>query len=172
VSNDDDDDDDDDGSKLWGKQQNSSLLVLFRGAGESAARDIFFHFVPRRFLNAKGEFERNLSKLLFQASSFSQDFSAKLPRLSLRLFERDILLFFAGAFLFRTFFFRFFFSSLRIIHQRDSLFLHLCVYIYISSLVAQKSFSHHAGARKERSRLLFLDAIVHLSSRVGGVFFL
>lgn len=52
-------------------------------------------------------------------------------------------------------------------HIGDSLFLH--IYFF---LVAQKSFSHHAGARKERLlRVLFLDVVVHLSSRVGGVFF-
>lgn len=105
--------------------------------------------------------ERNLISLLFQVSSFF---------IRRRLFRKaatsvpsgDILLFFAG------FFFSLFLLSLRISAHRRFLIL---TYIYFF-LVAQKSFSHHAGARKERLRACcFWDVVIHLSSRVGGVFF-
>jgi hypothetical protein len=77
----------------------------------------------------------------------------------------DILLFFAG-FSLPNFFFSLFLLSLRISASEIPY-----SYIYFF-LVAQKSFSHHAGARKERLlRVLFLDVVIHLSSRVGGVFF-
>ena len=105
-----------------------------------------------------------MSETLFRFFSKSrlflleEDFSAKLPRLSLR----EIFYSFS-----RAFFFRFFFSRWESVHIGDSLFLH--IYFF---LVAQKSFSHHAGARKERLRACcFWDVVIHLSSRVGGVFF-
>ena len=94
--------------------------------------------------------------LLFQVSSFFYE----------RLFRKaatsvpsgDILLFFAF----------FAFSSL-VANSCTSEIPYSYIYFF---LVAQKSFSHHAGARKERLlRVLFLDVVVHLSSRAGGVFF-
>jgi hypothetical protein len=91
-----------------------------------------------------------------------EDFSAKLPRLSLReifysfsLFSSSELFFFA-------------FSSL-VANSCTSEIPYSYIYFF---LVAQKSFSHHAGARKERLRACcFWDVVIHLSSRVGGVFF-
>ena len=109
-----------------------------------------------------------MSETLFRFFSKSrlflleEDFSAKLPRLSLReifysfsLFSSSELFFFA-------------FSSL-VANSCTSEIPYSYIYFF---LVAQKSFSHHAGARKERLRACcFWDVVIHLSSRVGGVFF-
>jgi hypothetical protein len=133
VSNDDDDDDDDDGSKLWGKQQNSSLLVLFRGAGESAARDIFFHFVPRRFLNAKGEFERNLSQSFFsKCRLFRKTFPQSCHVCPFDCSREIFYSFSRGLFSSELFFFAF--SSLRCelsIREIPYSYISACIYIFL-----------------------------------------
>ena len=109
-----------------GNNRTARSLCCFAGLARALLETFFFISFRVGFLNAKGEFERNLSQSFFSKCRL---FRKTFPQsCHVCPFERDILLFFA--FLFRTFFFRFFFSSLRIIHQRDSLFLYLCVYIY------------------------------------------
>jgi hypothetical protein len=113
----------------------------------------------------------NLSETFHKASFPSVVFFARLFRkAATSVPSREIFYSFS---LFSSELFFFAFSSLRCeLSIREIPYSYISACIYISFLIAQKSFSHHAGARKERSRLLFLDAIVHLSSRVGGVFFL
>jgi hypothetical protein len=98
----------------------------------------------------------------FPKSSFSRDFSAKLPRLSLReifysfsLFSSSELFFFA-------------FSSL-VANSCTSEIPYSYIYFF---LVAQKSFSHHAGARKERLlRVCCFWTSSSISRRVLAAFF-
>ena len=129
----------------------------------------FFHFGRASFLRC----EANLSQT--SRSSFpSRLFKETFPQsCHVCPFGRYFKTLFALAFLFRTFFFAFS-SRCELSPRRGipySYRAHISLYIFLFK-VAQKSFSHHAGARKERLRACcFWDVVIHLSSRVGGVFF-
>ena len=135
-------------------------LVVFRGGQGQRLERHFFHFVPKSFLNRceKANLWAKPFSLLFQVV-----FSAKLPRLSLQ----EIFYSFSRAFSSDLFFFAFS-SRWELHHQRFLILISLYIYFF---LVAQKSFSHHAGARKERSFVCCFWTSSSMSRRVLAAFF-
>ena len=123
----------------------------FAGAGERL--ETFFSFWSASFFI---KCEANLSQTPL-ASFPSRLFKETFPQsCHVCPFGRYFKTLFAFAFLFRTFFFAFS-SRCELSPRRGipySYRAHISLYIFLFK-VAQKSFSHHAGARKERLRVVF-----------------
>ena len=144
-------------------------LFCFAGAGESLeCRDIFFILVVRRFWDAKRIWAKPLV-LLFQVVFLKRLFRKAATSVP----SGDIL----KLFLLWLFSSELFFSLFLLVanYRLGGGFLilieHTSLYTYFF-LKSHKRASHIMQVRVKNVCALFLDVIVHLSSRVGGVIFL